>query len=96
MSRDSSVSIATGYGLDGRMMEVRFSTALGNFLFDTVSTAVLGPTQLPIHWVLKALSLGVKKPGRDADHSPPSSAEVKNAWNYTSIPPICLHVGVLS
>jgi hypothetical protein len=24
-----------------------------------------------------ALSLGVKRPGREADHSPPSSAEVK-------------------
>jgi len=22
----------------------------------------------------------------EADHSPPSSAEVKNAWSYTSIP----------
>jgi hypothetical protein len=33
-----------------------------------------------------ALSLGVKRPGREADHSPPSSAEVKNAWSYTSIP----------
>jgi hypothetical protein len=29
---------------------------------------------------------GVKRPGREADHSPPSSAEVKNAWSYTSIP----------
>jgi len=31
-----------------------------------------------------ALSPGVKRPGREADHSPPSSAEVKNAWIYTS------------
>jgi hypothetical protein len=23
----------------------------------------------------------------EADHSPPSRAEVKNAWSYTSIPP---------
>jgi hypothetical protein len=37
----------------------------------------LGPTQSPIKWVLGALSLGVKWPGRGADHSPPSSAEVK-------------------
>jgi hypothetical protein len=29
---------------------------------------------------------GVKRPGREADHSPPSSAEVKNAWSYTSTP----------
>jgi hypothetical protein len=27
---------------------------------------------------------GVKRPGRKADHSPPSSAEVKNTWSYTS------------
>jgi len=27
--------------------------------------------------VSRALSLGVKRPGREADHSPPSSAEVK-------------------
>jgi len=26
-------------------------------------------------------------PGNEADHSPPSSAEVKNAWSYTSTPP---------
>jgi hypothetical protein len=37
----------------------------------------LGPTQPPIQWVPGALSLGVKRPGREADHSPPSSAEVK-------------------
>jgi hypothetical protein len=28
----------------------------------------------------------VKRQGREADHSPPSSAEVKNAWSYTSTP----------
>jgi hypothetical protein len=33
-----------------------------------------------------ALSLGVKRPGREADHSPPASAEIKNAWVYTSAP----------
>jgi hypothetical protein len=33
-----------------------------------------------------ALSLGVKRPGREADHSHSSSAEVKNAWSYTSTP----------
>jgi hypothetical protein len=30
---------------------------------------------------------GVKRPGREADHSPQSSAEVKNAWSYTSTLP---------
>jgi len=42
------------------------------------------------------ISLEVKRPGREADHSPPSNAQVKNAWNYTSIPPIHLHGVVLS
>jgi hypothetical protein len=31
-----------------------------------------------------AFSLGVKWPGREADNSPPSSAEVKNEWSCTS------------
>jgi hypothetical protein len=34
----------------------------------------------------RALSLGVKRPWREDDHSPPSSAAVKNAWSYTSTP----------
>jgi hypothetical protein len=38
----------------------------------------------------------VKRPRSEADHSPPSSAEVKNEWSYTSIPPIRLHGVVLS
>jgi hypothetical protein len=33
--------------------------------------------QPPIQWVPEALSLGVKRPGREDDHSPPSTAEVK-------------------
>jgi hypothetical protein len=33
------------------------------------------------------LSPGVKRQGCEADHSPPSSAHVKNAWIYTSTPP---------
>jgi hypothetical protein len=37
----------------------------------------LWPTQPPIQWVPGALSLGVKRPGREADHSPSSNAEVE-------------------
>jgi hypothetical protein len=47
---------------------------LGIFLFTTASRTALGPTQPPIQW---ALSLRVKQPERESDHSPPSSAEVK-------------------
>jgi hypothetical protein len=56
------------------------------FLFTTVSRTTLGPTQPPIQWVPGALSLGVKRPVLEADHSPPSSAEIKTAWRYTSTP----------
>jgi hypothetical protein len=34
-----------------------------------------------------ALSPEVKRPGREADHSPPTNAEVKKPWVYTSTPP---------
>jgi hypothetical protein len=65
-------------------------------LSTTSSRPVLGPTQPPIQWVPGALSLGVKRPGREADNSLPSSAEVKNMWSYASIPSIRLHGVVLS
>jgi hypothetical protein len=69
---------------------------LGIFLFTTASRTVLGPTQPPIECVSGALFLGVKWPGRKADHSPPSSAEVKNEWCYTSTHTIRLHGVVFS
>jgi len=53
------------------------------FLFATGSTLALGPIHPPVHWVWGALSPGVKRPGREAGHSPPASAEAKNAWSYT-------------
>jgi hypothetical protein len=38
---------------------------------------------------------GVKQPGRDDDHSRPSSAEVKSKHSYSPAPPIWLHsVGI--
>jgi hypothetical protein len=49
--------------------------AQGIFLFATASRPTLGFTQSPIQWVPGALSPGVKRPGREANH-----------WNYTSIP----------
>jgi len=36
-------------------------------------------------WVLGSIP-GIKWPWRDDDQSPPSSAEVKNEWRYTSFP----------
>jgi hypothetical protein len=66
------------------------------FLFTTVSKPALRTTQPPIQWVPGAPSLGVKLPGCEYDHSPPPSAEVKNANRYISTPLIGLHGVVLS
>jgi hypothetical protein len=57
-----------------------------NFLFCT-SRPALGSTQTPIQWVPGTLSPGVKGEGREADHLPETSAEVKKMWIYTSTPP---------
>jgi hypothetical protein len=64
------VGIATGNGLEGS------GSIPGNarFFFCTVSRPTLGPTQPPIQWVLGSLSPGLKRPGREADHSLPSNA----------------------
>jgi hypothetical protein len=48
---------------------------MGIFLFTTASRTALRLIWPPIQWVPGSLSLGVKRPGHEADHSPPSSAE---------------------
>jgi hypothetical protein len=64
---------------------VQLSAGAGIFLFTDVSRSALGRTQTP-KWVPGSLSLEVKRPGREPDHSSPSSAEVTNVWSYTSAP----------
>jgi hypothetical protein len=54
------------------------------FISSTASISALGPSQPPIQWVPGSLSSGAKGLGREADHSPISSAEVRNKWIYTS------------
>jgi len=39
---------------------------------------------------------GVKRSVREADNSPPSNAEIKNVWSYTSAPPKSLRGVVLN
>jgi hypothetical protein len=56
----------------------------------------MGSTQPPIQWVRGALSLEVKWSGREADHSPPSSAEVKECVELYLHSPMRLHGVVLS
>jgi len=53
--------------------------------------AVLGPTPTSHPLNTWGSYPGKKRPGREADHSPPSSDEVTDAQNFTSNPPIRLH-----
>jgi hypothetical protein len=84
--RDSSVGIATGYGLDDKRSRSSSPGKVKSFLLSTPSRPVLGSTQSPFKLVQGALSPGVKRPGRDVDHSPSISTEVKKTWIYTSTP----------
>jgi hypothetical protein len=83
MSWDSSVGIATSYGLDDQEFDSRQGQDI--FPLSTVSTLALGPNQPPIKWVLGALSLGVKRQGHEGAHSPPSHTEIVNGG---AIPPV--------
>jgi hypothetical protein len=76
--------------------KTELSDSMGIFLFITMSRMSLGPTQPPIQWVPGALSLGVKWPGHEADHSPSSSAKVKECVELCLHSPIHLHNMVLS
>jgi hypothetical protein len=84
-SRDSSVGIALGYELDDWCSRVRFPAGAGNFsLHHRVQNGSgVHPASYPMG--SGGLSLGVKLLGHEADHSSPSSAEVKMRG---AIPPL--------
>jgi hypothetical protein len=69
-NRDSSVGIALSYGLDDQDSRVRFPA---------------GAVNSSLHHC-GVLSLGVKRPGREADHSSHLVPRSKNKWSYTSPP----------
>ena len=72
MGRDSSVGIATRYGLEGPGIEFRCGR---DFLQPSRQNP--GPTQPPICTVGTESFQGVARPRRGIDYPPPSSAEVK-------------------
>jgi hypothetical protein len=59
---------------------------VGGFLYSTEFRPAPGPTQPPIQRAPGAISPGVTRSGREADHSPPSSAEVKNGGAIPRLP----------
>jgi hypothetical protein len=80
------VGIATGYGLDGRVS----TPGRGTIFLSIMCGPALGPIKPPIQWVRRGggASQGLKRQGREADHSAPCSAEVKNGGVIPSLPQI--------
>jgi hypothetical protein len=78
-SRGSSVSIASGYGLDDWAIEVRSLAEAKDF-----SSSLCVQTGSGAHPASCTMGTGGPfpggkvQPGHDTDHSPPSSAEVMN------------------
>jgi hypothetical protein len=85
--KNSVVGVATGYGMDDRGGRRSSLGTVKNFLFSTTSIPALRLTQPPSQWVPGGLTPGLKRPGREADHSPPTSADVKKMWTSISTSP---------
>jgi hypothetical protein len=60
------------------MSRVPFPVGSRDVFLSLMSRLALVSTQLPTEWVPAAVSLVVKRLGREADHSPPSGGEVGN------------------
>jgi hypothetical protein len=74
---DSSVGIALGYGLDDWGSRVRFPAGAGNFSLHHRVQNGAGSHTASYPMGTSSSFPGIKRPGREADHSLPSSAEVK-------------------
>jgi hypothetical protein len=92
MLKDKTISgLAEWYSgeLGGGRSRVRVPAGAENFsLHHRVQTGSgAHPASCPMGTRYQgAFSLGIKRPGFEADHSPPSSAAFKNALCYTSTP----------
>jgi hypothetical protein len=77
-SEGSSVSIVSDYGLDDRAIGVRSPAGEKDFSSNLCPDRLWGPPSLLYNGYRGSFPRGQSVSGRDADHSPPSSAEVKN------------------
>jgi hypothetical protein len=78
-SRSSSGNIVSGYGLDDRAIEVQSPAEARDFFFSLCAQTGSGahPASCPTG-TGGSFPGGKARPGRDADNSLPSSAEVEN------------------
>ena len=68
--RDSSVGIATRYGLDGPGVELRWGTRFS-------ASLQTGPGAQPVSY-----TMGVKRPERGVDHPPHLAPRLKKEQSY--------------
>jgi hypothetical protein len=80
-----AVGIATGYGLDDREVGLRVPVGARIFTSPCCPDRLWGPPSFLSSWY-RGLPPGVKRPGSETDHSPPTSSEIKKMWLYTSTP----------
>jgi hypothetical protein len=76
-SHDSSVGIALGYRLDNWGSGVQFPAGAGNVSLNHCVQNGSGAHPASYPMGTRGSFLGVKRPEREADHSPPSSADIK-------------------
>jgi len=57
-----------------------------DFLSSKTPSPHLGPTQPPVPSVSPTFSVEVKRPGREAEHSPPVGTNINNGRSSTSAP----------
>jgi len=99
--RNVTTQITASHRLRPLNQDINAVTVLSTFLHIFLQVLVLF---LPHHYTVsepestkqsvvytgcKCSVLGVKRPGHEADHSSPSSSEVKNAW---AVPPLPQYV----
>jgi hypothetical protein len=92
-SQDSSVGIATGYGLRAGRPELYSPQAQEIFLYFTASRPALGPTQPPIQWVSGPLSPRARRQVRETHLYLVSRSRIMELYVYSHIR---LHSVVLS
>jgi hypothetical protein len=84
MSLDSSAGIVAGWMPKGWEFQVPVGIIFLPFM---LSRLVPGVHPASYTMCIGALPPGVKRPGHEADPSPPTSAEVRNTWTCRSTSP---------
>jgi hypothetical protein len=86
----TSLGIGTGYGMDGWGIGVRFPAGTEDWRDRSCC--------LPIsyQWIPATLSIGINRPWRVADHSPPLSHDVKRTGGAVHPLATCVHGAALN